>query len=113
MANLNEFFVHHEDVRRANGQGSRSLTPAMDVALWRNVRRGGRYLSRRLACGLEIQWAGTNERVRVRSGEPTALLSGLPGELLLYFFGRQSSAQVEVSGPVEAVATVQGAHFGM
>ena len=71
MANLNEFFVHHEDVRRANGQGPRSLTPAMDAALWRNVRRGGRFLGRRLrSCGLEIEWAGTNERVRVRPGEP-------------------------------------------
>jgi uncharacterized protein (TIGR03085 family) len=48
LANLNEFFVHHEDVRRANRQGPRNLTPAMDAALWRNVRRGGHYLSRRL-----------------------------------------------------------------
>ena len=44
LANLNEFFVHHEDVRRANRQGIRSLTPAMDAALWRNVRRGSHYL---------------------------------------------------------------------
>jgi uncharacterized protein (TIGR03085 family) len=52
LANLNEFFVHHEDVRRANGRGPRDLTPAMDAALWRNVRRGG-HLSRRLrGCGL-------------------------------------------------------------
>src|ERR1700687_3228721 len=55
LANLNEFFVHHEDVRRANGRGPRGLTPAMDAALWRNVRRGGHFLSRRLrAGGLEI-----------------------------------------------------------
>jgi hypothetical protein len=33
MANLNEFFVHHEDVRRANGLGVRSLGPAMDAGL--------------------------------------------------------------------------------
>ena len=113
MANLNEFFVHHEDVRRANSQGPRSLAPAMDAALWRNVRRGGRYLSRRLACGLEIEWAGTNQRIRVRPGEPTALLSGLPGELLLYIFGRQAAAQVEVTGPAEAVTAVHDTHFGM
>jgi len=114
VANLNEFFVHHEDVRRANGQGPRGLTLAMDAALWRNVVSGGRYLSRRLhACGLEIEWAGTNQRVRVRPGEPTALLSGLPGELLLYVFGRQAAAQVDVSGPAEAVAAVHGTHFGM
>ncbi len=85
----------------------------MDAALWRNVRRGGRYLSRRLACGLEIEWAGTNQRIRVRPGEPTALLSGLPGELLLYVFGRQAAAQVEVSGPAEAVTAVHDTHFGM
>jgi uncharacterized protein (TIGR03085 family) len=111
---LNELFVHHEDVRRANSQGPRSLTSAMDAALWRNIRRGGRYLSRRLrTCGLEIEWAGTDERVTVRPGGPTARLSGLPGELLLYLFGRQAAAQVDVSGPPEAVAAVRRTHFGM
>ncbi len=114
LANLNEFFVHHEDVRRANGRGPRVLAPDMDAALWRNVRRGGRFLSRRLGgCGLEIEWAGTNERVTVRPGSPAARLSGLPGELLLYLFGRQVAAQVEVSGPADAVAAVRRTHFGM
>lgn len=114
LANLNEFFVHHEDVRRANGLGPRNLTPAMDTALWRNVRRGGRYLSRRLdACGLEIQWVGTGQQVTAVAGEPTALLTGLPGELLLYVFGRQAAAHVELSGPADAVAAVRHTHFGM
>jgi uncharacterized protein (TIGR03085 family) len=114
LANLNEFFVHHEDVRRANSLGPRVLTPAMDAALWRNVRRGGRYLSRRLhACGLELEWVGTHQRERVRRGEPTARVIGPPGELLLYVFGRQAAAQVEVSGPPEAVAAVHRTHFGM
>jgi uncharacterized protein (TIGR03085 family) len=114
LANLNEFFVHHEDVRRANRQEPRSLTPAMDAALWRNVRRGSQYLSRRLhACGLEVEWAGTNERVTARRGESTARLSGQPGELLLYIFGRQAAAHVDVSGPPEAIAAVRRTHFGM
>ncbi|OBF63651.1 TIGR03085 family protein [Mycobacterium sp. 852002-50816_SCH5313054-b] len=114
MANLNESFVHHEDLRRSNGLDVRSLTPAMDAGLWRNVRRAGRFLSRRLrGCGLEVEWAGTSERVLVRPGSPTALLSGPPGELLLYLFGRQGAAKVEVSGPAEAVAAVGRAHFGM
>ncbi|OBG67581.1 MULTISPECIES: TIGR03085 family metal-binding protein [unclassified Mycobacterium] len=113
LANLNEFFVHHEDVRRANGLPPRQLTADMDAALWRNVRRGGRYLSRRLGgFGLEVAWAGSGEQVTVRAGVP-ALLSGQPGELLLYLFGRQSAAQVELSGPPDAVAAVRAAHFGM
>lgn len=113
--NLNEFFVHHEDARRANGLGPRdSLAPAVEAALWRNVRQGSRYLSRRLRkVGLEIRWAGTNEQMTVRRAEPTARLSGSPGELLLYLFGRQAAARVEVTGPAEAVATVHRTHFGM
>ncbi len=115
LANLNEFFVHHEDVRRASGLGSRdTLTSALEAALWRNIRRGSRYLSRRLSgAGLEIEWAGTDERVTVRKAEPTARLNGRPGELLLYIFGRQAAAQVEVLGPAQAVATVHDTHFGM
>lgn len=74
--------MHNEDVRRANGRGPRSLAPAMDAALWRNVRRGARFLSRRLrGCGLEVEWAGAGEVVRVRPGEPAVRLSGAPGEL--------------------------------
>jgi uncharacterized protein (TIGR03085 family) len=114
LANLNEFFVHHEDVRRANDLGPRTLAPEMDAALWRNVRRGGRYLSRRLgACGLEVEWAGTNERVTCHAGSPIARLSGLPGELLLFLFGRQAAARVDVSGSPHAVAAVHRTHFGM
>jgi hypothetical protein len=36
-----------------------------------------------------------------------------PGELLLYVFGRQAAARVEVTGPAEAVATVHRTHFGL
>jgi hypothetical protein len=79
-----------------------------------NVRRGSRYLGRRLRdVGLGIEWAGTSDRLRVRPGEPTARLSGPPGELLLYFFGRQRAAQVEVTGPAEALAAVHRTQFGM
>lgn len=114
LANLNEFFVHHEDVRRANGLGPRTLTHDLEAALWRNVRRGSRYLGRRLSdTGLEIEWVGTGEPHTVRRGKPAARLSGTPGELLLYVFGRQAAAQVEVSGPAEAVAAVHRTHFGM
>jgi uncharacterized protein (TIGR03085 family) len=115
VPNLNEFFVHHEDLRRANGLGPRDpLTPAMEAALWRNVRLGSRYLCRRLReVGLEIRWAGTDERITVRRSEPTARLSGAPGELLLYIFGRPAAARVEVTGHPRAVATVRRTHFGM
>lgn len=111
---LNEFFVHHEDVRRANGLGPRTLAHNLEAALWQNVRRGSRYLSRRLrGAGLEVEWAGKGESFALRQGEPTARLSGTPGELLLYLFGRHAAAHVDVSGTAEAVEAVHRTHFGM
>jgi uncharacterized protein (TIGR03085 family) len=93
--NLNEFFVHHEDVRRANGLGlRRTLTPALEAALWRNVRRSSRFLSRRLRpVGLEIGWAGTDDQITVRTGDPIVRLTGSPGDLLLYLFRRQTAGR--------------------
>ena len=111
---LNEFFVHHEDVRRANGLGPRALTHDLDAALWRNVRRGSRYLSRRLrGAGLEIEWAELASAHTVRTGRAhcsterharrTAPLSvRAPG-------CRPSGGQ----WAARAVAAVQRTHFGM
>ena len=112
--NLNEFFVHHEDLRRANGYAPRAYEPAMNDALWRNVCMGGPYLARRLrGAGLVLQWAGTAQTVIVRRAEPTARITGLPGELLLYLFGRREAASVETTGPDPAIEAVRSSHFGM
>jgi uncharacterized protein (TIGR03085 family) len=112
--NLNEFFVHQEDVRRANGLARRSNTGALDEALWRNVVFARWFLARRLrGVGLELAWVGTTKVVRARRGTPTACLTGLPGELLLYLFGRRSVAEVEVSGPTAAAVAVERNQFGM
>jgi uncharacterized protein (TIGR03085 family) len=114
VPNLNEFFVHHEDVRRANEQGPRHHGHVMDASLWHNVTFAPWLLARRLhGAGLELHWAGTTKTVRARRGHPTAHIAGHPGELLLFLFGRQSAAQVELSGNVEAVEAVRLTRFGM
>jgi len=114
VPSLNEFFVHHEDVRRANGRGPRTNEQAMEEALWHNVTLGSWYLARRLrGTGLELHWAGTAKTVRARPGKRAARIAGPPGELLLYLFGRQDAAQVEMSGPASAVEAVRRAHLGM
>jgi len=113
-ANLNELFVHHEDLRRANGLDPRADLPMeMDDALWRNVRVSGRYLTRRVrGAGLMAHRAGNGDVVAVRRGEPTVTVVGLPGELLLFLFGRDT-AQVDLIGPPHAVAAVRASHLGM
>jgi hypothetical protein len=37
----------------------------------------------------------------------------ISGELLLYLFGRQGAARVEVTGPAATVEAVQRVRFGM
>ena len=114
VPNLNEFFVHHEDVRRANGAGPRTNPHAEDAALFRNVARAPWFLSRRLrGVGLDLVWAGTDKVIRARRGQPTARLRGLPGELLLFLFGRRDAADVEITGSPEVIQALQRTSFGM
>jgi uncharacterized protein (TIGR03085 family) len=112
--NLNEFFVHHEDVRRANGLERRTLPSTEDAAMFRNIARAPWYLSRRLrGAGLELEWAGTGKVIRARRGQPTARLCGLPGELLLFLFGRREASDVEITGSREALEAIRHTSFGM
>ena len=114
VPNLNEFFVHHEDVRRANGFGPRSNPPSEDAALFRNVARAPWVLSRRLhGAGLDLVWAGTDKVIRARRGQPTARLSARPGELLLFLFGRRDAADVEITGSPEAIEALRRTPFGI
>jgi uncharacterized protein (TIGR03085 family) len=114
VPNLNEYFVHHEDVRRAHGLRPRTNDAALEEALWRSLGFAPWYLARRLrGIGLELEWAGTIQVEHARRGEPTVRLTGAPGELLLYLFGRQRVADVDVSGPRDAVESVTRARFGM
>ena len=114
LANLNEFFVHHEDVRRANGLGFRSICAAEDHALFRNVSRSAWFLSRRLRdVRLELAWTGTDDMATAGRGRMTCRLRGRPGELLLYLFGRSNVAEVEAMGSREAIEAVRSTRFGM
>lgn len=112
--NLNEFFVHHEDVRHANGRGPRDHERVMDEALWSNVTQARWFLTRRLrGAGLTLRWAATAQTVRARPGRPTACITGSPGELLLYLFGRREAAQVDIDGTATAVDALRRTRFGM
>jgi uncharacterized protein (TIGR03085 family) len=114
QVNLFEYFVHHEDVRRAGDSGeSTREDPKLDDALFAALRRGARLLARKVrGAGLELASPGRGSVVAHR-GEPTVTMSGSPQELVLYLFGRSSVAKVELDGPAAAVAAVEEARFGV
>jgi uncharacterized protein (TIGR03085 family) len=114
VPNLNEFFVHHEDVRRANGGTRRALDQTLNDALWANTRGSAWYLARRLrGTGLMLRNSETGQTVRARRGAPEVCIAGEPGELLLYLFGRQDVAEVDLNGPGDAVEAVTRTKFGL
>jgi uncharacterized protein (TIGR03085 family) len=112
VLNTNEWFIHHEDVRRANGQGPRDR-PDVDAALWPMLRRLAPVMVRRVkGAGLALSAHGFGD-VPARGSGPSARVEGGPQELALFLFGRRAAAQVDVSGPDEALAALDEARFGI
>lgn len=113
FANVMENWIHHEDVRRANGEGPRPPDAEVDAFLWRTLGLSGRMSARKIKpFGLELDAGGGRRRV-ARDAEPRVVMHGAPGEIVLYFAGRKSAAVVELEGPPEAARALADAKFGL
>jgi uncharacterized protein (TIGR03085 family) len=108
-----EYFVHHEDVRRADDAGAEPRQDAeLDAALWANVKRGARLMAWRLrGAGLELVADGFGS-VTAKHATPVVTVSGGPQELALFLFGRKGAAHVTIDGPDAARAIVESASLG-
>ncbi len=108
-ANSLEFFIHHEDVRRAGDQSGapRELEPEIEDLIWSRLKVLARFLFRRaqVAIVLERRPAATPEPQTIRhgSGPSIVTLVGSASELLLFSQGRTSVADVEIIGEPAAV----------
>jgi uncharacterized protein (TIGR03085 family) len=110
-ANVNENFIHHEDVRRASGEGPRTLDADMSDIIWKMVGFGVR--KKRLhGVAFTLRTPDGREKVITKEGEPV-VTTGEPGELALFMSGRKEAAAVTHDGPPDAVAIVIGAEFGI
>jgi uncharacterized protein (TIGR03085 family) len=111
--NLNEWFVHHEDVRRANGLGPRHAMDELDAALWVLAGRTARLSTRNLKdAGLTAVAPGHGERV-VKKRDPMVTLTGAPQELVLYVNGRRDVALVELTGDQAGRDALASAQLGI
>lgn len=109
LLNGSEYFVHHEDVRRANGRPRRT---DLDAMVWRMVGLTGRLLARKIRpWSLELRRPDAEPR-RFGAGEG-AVLVGPASELALYLSGRRDGVDVVVQGPAEAVAAVERAQTSL
>ncbi len=114
LANLVEFFVHHEDVRRPAGEGPRTDRPDLDDELWSMLGRMAPLMVRKAGVsGVRLVLHRTDGREHAVGKGTDVVISGEPGELVLELYGRRSVAQVAYDGPDDAVARVQAAEFGI
>ncbi|CQR64553.1 TIGR03085 family metal-binding protein [Streptomyces leeuwenhoekii] len=103
-ANTVEFYVHTEDVRRAQPDWTpRDLDPVFQDALWSRLERTARLVGRGIPTGLVLRRPNGQTAVAHR-GTPVVTATGEPSELLLFAFGRQNAAKVDLDGEKDAIA---------
>jgi uncharacterized protein (TIGR03085 family) len=114
LANTLEFVVHHEDLRRAQPDWSpRALAPEDDQELWKAVCRGGRLLVRTAKLPVRLRHESRDGQEAVlRSGADPVTVIGSALELVLFLFGRQRVARVELDGSPDRVERLRAASLG-
>lgn len=118
-ANTTEYFVHHEDLRRAGDtpQPSRVLAPEVEEWMWRRLKLLARAWFRRAPVGVVLERLGSAdadglpETIRASGGSSTVTLVGQPAELMVFAHGRVATTEVKLVGEAEAVAELQGTDF--
>ena len=113
-ADLHEWLVHHEDVRRANGHGPRpdgAEQRRLDDAVWGVLPVFGPLLARRVGATVVLV-SEDGRRRRVRRGAGVVEVHGRPSEVLLALFGRREVAVVHAIGDPDAVAAWESGPLG-
>ncbi|MFI9264122.1 TIGR03085 family metal-binding protein [Streptomyces werraensis] len=107
MSNVIEFYAHAEDVRRAQPDWTpRELDPVFQDALWSRLERSARLMGRGVPTGLVLRRPDGQTTV-ARRGAPVVTVTGEPSELVVFAYGRQGAAKVELDGDENAVAQLR------
>ncbi|RWZ84142.1 TIGR03085 family protein [Glutamicibacter sp. HZAU] len=112
-ANLSEFFIHTEDVRRARGQWApRVLDKEYTELLWQSLTRMSRLLFRHAPIGIILTRPDGQRHVAKKA--PNAVsITGPVTELMMYSFGRIDQSLVLFEGGETALEIVKGFKPGL
>ncbi|MDL5156326.1 TIGR03085 family metal-binding protein [Actinomycetospora termitidis] len=109
---VQEYFIHHEDVRRAQESWSpRPADEARDAILWSQLGMLGKLAFRSSPQGVTLRRPDGAEHA-VKAGPRTVTITGEPGELVLYASGREQ-AVVSFDGEPADVAAVKATDRGL
>lgn len=97
LTNTGEFYVHHEDIRRARkGWEPRNILPELEGQLWNVCKPLAHSPSVRKDAPLIVRAPGHGELHVGNTDDGAAVLEGKPSELVLFLFGRRDHAQVSL-----------------
>jgi uncharacterized protein (TIGR03085 family) len=120
-ANFAEYFVHHEDVRRAQPEWEpRELGDDLTDAVWSQLSHA-RLMFRKVPVGIEFARDDIGERpggqrplrMTVRPRTPMVTVIGAPAELLMWTFGRTGAALVRLEGAQADVSALEQSQWGL
>lgn len=108
--NTVEFFIHVEDVRRAQASWEpRPLSSGMADALWARVGPGG--MAKKVPATIVIMSDGREPKVAGTG--PRIVIRGDPGELTVFGSGRQAASLAELEGDAALVEQLRSASLGI
>lgn len=118
--NLVEYFVHHEDVLRAQpGWQPRKVSAELTDILWDRLSLA-RLMMRKAPVGVELVRddadSGTSAghgrvRITAKARTPVVTVTGDPAELTLWTMGRTGAANVQLDGADADVAALRSDHW--
>ncbi|MGI5292358.1 TIGR03085 family metal-binding protein [Nonomuraea polychroma] len=112
--NTLEMFVHHEDVRRAQPAWEpRELPADLDRLIWKRVASGARLMLRKSPVGVVLHRLGGGVALGGPRQGARVEVTGTASELLMFCFGRQKHARVELTGEPDAVARLRETPLGL
>ena len=106
--NFVEHFVHHEDIRRANGMGPRDFSAHIKQQMHSYLKPLAKVALRNSERPVILQPGGLPRIVAADThgvadkGDAVVRVSGEVGELILWSFGRDA-AEVKIEGEAEAI----------
>ncbi|MFA7324338.1 MAG: TIGR03085 family metal-binding protein [Candidatus Nanopelagicales bacterium] len=113
-ANIVEFAVHAEDVRRAQPNWTpRADDPELNEVLYKRATKMGRVALRGVSLGVEIQRTDVPAAAfAIKTGSPIVTLTGSPLDLVMRLYGR-TEVSVQVTGAADAVAIFNSADLSL